>query len=275
VSRFVAEMLSDFGFDTVWPVGSYDALERALLDGEAHAAWAPPVLCARVEASGGAVPLRAVRMGAVSYRSALLCRSERAIDLKRLAEASGLAPMRAAWVDPRSAAGCVMPRRFLRERGADLELVLDEAYLGSYRACFDAVLEGDADLTATYVGRRGSGYIDLCGDRAAELRVLGWTDEIPNDGVALSPTLPREVASAVANAIAAAFTGERSRDRLALALDADGFDAPPAGTYAPIRELMADAPAGGAAADRPRRSRPHPGRRAAVMPPAQRRLATS
>ena len=109
-------MFSGFGFNTVWPLQSYEELERALMTGQAHAAWAPPAICASVTRAGGKALFRAVRMGSSSYRAALLCRSERKIDLKSLHMMSIGAPLRTAWVDRRSAAGYLMPRRYLRNR---------------------------------------------------------------------------------------------------------------------------------------------------------------
>lgn len=256
IARELADLLSGVGFSTIWPTRSYAQLEAALASGEAHAAWAPPGVCARAEALGGDILFRAVRGGATAYRAALLCRGERSIDLKRLDAMSGIAPIRAAWVDPHSLAGYVMPRHYLRERGADLQETFDETVLGSYQACFDAVLEGDADLTASYVGRRGSGYIDLLGNAAAELRVLAWTDEIPNDGVVVSPALDPALGRDVGDALSAAFRNIRLADKLALAFDADGFDLPAPGTYAellPLMEPEADDTAELDQVDRPRR----------------------
>lgn len=222
----IADVLSEVGFETVAPAASYGQLADWLASGEVDAAWAPPGVCARVLDAGGRVPLRAVRFGATSYRSALLCCTDRSVDLKRLG--ASITPLRAAWVDPFSAAGCLVPRRYLHDRGAEL----DEHFLGSYRACFDALLSGEADVAATFVGARGSGHVDLCGTRACELRVLAWTDEIPNDGVAISPALPEEVAAEVEAALDDAFIG--AAGRLAPAFDADRFDIPPASAYAPF-----------------------------------------
>lgn len=257
----IADVLSEVGFATVEPAASYGELARWLASGQVDAAWAPPAVCAQVLHAGGSVPLRAVRSGATAYRSALLCATERSVDLKRLGDHGTVAPLRAAWVDPFSAAGCVVPRQHLLERGADLE----EIFLGSYRACFEALLAGEADVTATYVGRRGSGYIDLCGTRAAELRVLAWTDEIPNDGVAISPALSDDAAAAVEAALQAAFTG--AAERLAPAFDADCFDEPLPGSYAPFGPRCASS----SAIAQPRR-RPHPRRAPGSVPVAGRRI---
>ncbi len=240
VALRAAEVLSDFGFSTVQPFQSYTELEQALLTGEVHAAWVPPTLCARLQQRGCRIPFRAIRFGATTYRSALLCRSERAIDLKRLGN-YGAATLRAAWVDQHSAAGYLMPRHYLNDRGIDLEATFTERVFGSYKACFDAVLEGEADLTATYAARRGSGYVDLCGSRAAELRILAWTDEISNDGIAVSPELSREQRYAVEDQLRSAFNDPAANDLIAPAFDADGFDEPEDDAYDSVWDMLCEA----------------------------------
>lgn len=239
VALRAAEVLSDFGFSTIQPFRSYAELERALLTGEVHAAWAPPTVCARLQQRGARVPFRAIRFGATSYRSALLCRGERAIDIKRLGN-YGAAVLRAAWVDHQSAAGYLMPRHYLRNRGVELESTFDEVLLGSYKACFEAVLEGEADLTASYVARRGSGYVDLCGSRAAELRILAWTDEISNDGIAVSPELSREQRYAVEDQLRCAFNDPTANELIAQAFDADGFDEPEQDAYDGVWDMLCE-----------------------------------
>ncbi|NVJ24510.1 PhnD/SsuA/transferrin family substrate-binding protein, partial [Myxococcus sp. AM011] len=52
---------------------SYETLAKDLLSGRADAAWAPPFVCARMEAMGVRVVVRGVRRGMSSYRSALVC----------------------------------------------------------------------------------------------------------------------------------------------------------------------------------------------------------
>ncbi|RKG96047.1 phosphonate ABC transporter substrate-binding protein, partial [Corallococcus sp. CA053C] len=53
---------------------SYETLAKDLLSGRADAAWAPPFVCARMEAMGVRVLTRGVRRGMSSYRSALVGR---------------------------------------------------------------------------------------------------------------------------------------------------------------------------------------------------------
>ena len=217
---------------------SYAELEKALLEGEAHAAWGPPIVCARVESAGGEVALRAVRYGALTYRSVLLCRSDRDVNLKRLGYA-GLPRLRAAWVNAYSMGGYILPRHHLRQLGLDLaETLGEERFLGSYHACFEAVLNGAADITASYATRRGFGHVNLCGARATELRMLAYSDECPNDGVVLSPRLSADQRRAHQQAFQYLIADPRSLEALCQTFDVNGFDRPPPGTYSPLRALL-------------------------------------
>jgi len=219
-------------------LGSYGEIESALLEGRCHVAWSPPIVCARIESAGGIVALRSMRYGSTTYRAVLLCRASDRIDLKTLGD-PGARRLRAAWVDEWSMGGCILPRYYLRSRGLELERILSqEKLLGSYDACFRAVLDGEADLTSSYATRRGLGYIDLCGDRAVELRALAYTDESPNDGVALSPMLRKEEAESLRRTLIELLTTERAGDLLSSGFDVNGFDQPPPGTYSALLSLL-------------------------------------
>src|SRR5690242_1296531 len=63
---------------------SYEGLAKDLLAGRTDMAWAPPFVCARVEAMGVRILVRGVRKGASTYRAALLCRKGRGLTLDKL-----------------------------------------------------------------------------------------------------------------------------------------------------------------------------------------------
>jgi phosphonate transport system substrate-binding protein len=238
LARRFADVLYDIGFDTVQPTKSYLELERALLDGTAHAAWGPPSSIARIEAAGGTVALRGVRNGSVTYRAALVCRSYDDIDLRRIGGIGGR-DVRAVWVDSWSMAGYILPRAYLRNQGLDPATVfIGERTLGSYQACFEAVLDRQADLTASFAGRRGLGYVELCAERAAELRTLAYTDECPNDAVVLSARFTAAEAARLGGALRELLTERSSAELLASMFDVDGFDEPPPGTYRTLLSLL-------------------------------------
>ena len=232
VARDLADVLYGVGFDTVLPTRSYAELERVLLTGEADAAWGPPLVCARVERAGGAVAFRGLRGGSTEYHAVLLGRRRDELDLERLVPPA--TPfLRAAWVDPWSMAGYILPRHHLRASGFDPAAVFaDERTFGSYEACFEAVLDFRADVTASFSGPRGHGYIELCGPESRMLSVFAETRSCPNDGLIVCG----DAAADVTERLRAAIGHRRTMEVLAISFDIDSFDEPPSGSY---RDLLA------------------------------------
>lgn len=233
LAREFAAVLFDARFTEVVPFKTYDALERALLRGEIDAAWGPPLICAAVEAAHGMVALRGVRAGAVTYRSALLARRQDPFDLQTIVD--GAFRPRAAWVDPWSTAGYVLPKAYLLDAGADATKLLGEKMFGSYAACFEALLDRDADLTASFVGPEGLEAV--WGARMRPFRVLAYTAEGPNDGIAVSPQLDPARRDLLLRSLERLLSVETARDTLANAFNVDGFDRPPPATYLPLLAL--------------------------------------
>ena len=124
---------------------SYGALGDDLLANRLSLAWAPPIVCARVEMAGGRVALRAVRGGVTAYRAGIVCRVGLEPDL-------ALAPsLVAAWVHEDSAAGYLLARSWLKQRKIDAVHGFKRAlFLGSYVAALQAVADGRADIASVY-----------------------------------------------------------------------------------------------------------------------------
>lgn len=237
LAREFANVLYEAGFETVVPIASYELLERALLSGEVHAAWGPPLVCAQVEEAGGKVALRAVRSGSVTYRSALVCRSHDDLAIEEIGQ-RGLRRLRAVWVDKHSMGGYVLPRYHLRSLGIDLgEAFESEKLLGSYEACFDAVMECDADITASYATARGLGYVQLCSGSAYQLRTVCYTSDCSNDGVIVSPAA---VASSVDvfTRLSELMKNPTKHAVICGAFDVDDLEPPPAGSYRHLLSLL-------------------------------------
>jgi phosphonate transport system substrate-binding protein len=240
-ARELAALLYDVGFGMVATAESYAVLEQRLVSGEADAAWGPPLVCARAESAGGRVVLRGVRDGAATYRSVLVARNTDTLNLSR--PGPQRRRPRAAWVDPSSMAGYLLPRAFLRSLDLDpAQFLVEEHLLGSYEACLLAVLEGRADLTATFAGPEGTmgdGFVTLTGRRAIELRAVAYTAECPNDGVVLSPRLSSSTADEVQAALRELVAKPSARAVLASAMAMTGFEEPPPGAYLPVLEIAA------------------------------------
>jgi ABC-type phosphate/phosphonate transport system substrate-binding protein len=238
LARELADLLHAARFTTIVPFAKYGELQQALFDGAIDAAWGPPLICARVEAAGGTVALRGVRRGQVTYRSALLARGADHFDVATLM--AGAFRPRAVWVDTWSMAGYILPRAHLRASGIDLGAgLLEERTLGSYVACLDAVNGYEADLCATFVASSGAQRLeDIWGVRAARLKVIARTDEIPNDGIVFAPTLDRDRTIDLLAQLHGILANPRAHALLAQQFHVDGFERPPQNTYAPLLALV-------------------------------------
>jgi hypothetical protein len=87
-----------------------------------------------------------VRRGRSTYASAFV--------VKKGPAPSRLQPrtLRAAWVDPQSVAGHLLPKAHLRAKRHVVEhFFVDELFYGSYGAALQAVIDGEADVAGVHV----------------------------------------------------------------------------------------------------------------------------
>lgn len=175
---------------------SYQDLERRVLEGEVDLAWAPPLLCGRAEPTARLI-LQAVRGGRSTYRAALVGRHAEFL------AATGLAGKRAAWVDPFSTAGYLLPRAYLRSRGDDPDRLLGgQRFVGTYREALLAVVGGDADVAPIFAGDGSPEVIrtalaDQIGPEARLLGPVAITGEAPTDGLVATTRLDADEARAL------------------------------------------------------------------------------
>lgn len=237
LARQFADVLYEAGFSTVVPVSTYEALERSLLNGEVHAAWGPPLICARVEAAGGVVALRSLRQGTATYRSALVCRAHDTLTLEAIGKSESRR-LRAVWVDEHSMGGYLLPRHHLRSAGIDLDTALEsECFLSSYKACFEAIIDCEADITASYANAHSIGYIEICKADAPHLRTFSDSAECPNDGVIVSPhAIGADFG--ISDRLAKLLAQPERRAIFCSSLGVDDMEAPPPGSYSTLLELL-------------------------------------
>src|SRR5579863_1749564 len=125
----------------------YEEQLSALLEARVECAWMPPLTLARAITGGARLVAVNQRGGALTYRAGLLVRAEAPIHSLR-----DLSRLRAAWADPSSASGYLLPRLYLRASGVDLaQAFATERFFGSPSAACAAVADGDADLCASFV----------------------------------------------------------------------------------------------------------------------------
>lgn len=216
---------------------SYEALTRNLLSGAVDAAHAPPFVCAQVEPAGLVVAARAVRHGRASYGAAFVKRAGADVSLSRPKA------LRAAWVDPRSVAGFLLPVSHLRTARRiepDLHLA-SQTFYGSYPGALRALVDGKADIAAVHAQKGNPESIvealetHLPGSSKL-LEAIEVTAEVPGDGVVVGKGADAKAVKTVFLHLQKEALGRRL---LAELFHAERFEACPPASY---RALYAVAP---------------------------------
>src|SRR5690606_29000439 len=149
----------------------------------------------------GAEPLlSSVRQGSMTYRSQFNVRCDSGIE-----EFEDLRGKTIAWVDPGSSSGYQFPFVTLKTQyGIDPETEMNGIFAGSHDAAMLAVYLGDVDVAVTFGGSPGSDgrttiqedYPDVMD----EVCILGYSVDIPNDGMVILPNLDDELKEQIADA---------------------------------------------------------------------------
>ena len=181
----------------------YHRLLEAMETGDVDLAWLPPILAAQAAYDGRAIPIAVPVRGGVSSYSTALFVDERS----PVRSPHDLVGARAAWVDRQSVSGYLLIRAHLRS----LEIMPERAFasdrfLGSHEAVVRAVMEGTADVGATFIhlderpGRREPRIL-RAGWGDARMRVIAHAGPIPSDVVSASTRLAAADARLVQDAL--------------------------------------------------------------------------
>jgi phosphonate transport system substrate-binding protein len=226
LSAFVEQALGKRVEVSVAP--SYEALAKDLLAGRADAVWAPPFVCARVEAMGVRVLARGVRRGRSSYRSALVARAGSGLTLEKLQGA------RMAWVDRDSVAGYLLPVASLKSRGLEPgRIFASQQFTGSYRAALEAVQSGVADVASIFCPPASTdmtyanGVEVVLPGHSAAFELIAYTEESPNDGVPVGMTVAPELVGTLERMLLALHQSEEGLRLLTDIFQAERFEPAP------------------------------------------------
>jgi phosphonate transport system substrate-binding protein len=182
---------------------SYDQLASMLAANKLHVAWMPPIPFLALERSRLVVPLVShKRGGQARYEAVLVARAD--ASARTLMSLKG---KRAAWVEPLSAAGYVIPRIQLAALGIDPRTTFtSEQFYGSHEAAVSAVLAATADVAGTYASVNDSGDVargswsELAGAEGV-VRVWQRFGPIPADVTAARSTLDPALRDALRTAL--------------------------------------------------------------------------
>jgi phosphonate transport system substrate-binding protein len=238
----LCELLSKATGQVVFPhhALSYGELSAGLARGDLGIAWAPPIpaidLLERAQASLLVTP---VRKGSTLYHSALVVRRGGPRSIEELRG------KRAGWVDRDSAAGYIVPRLHLGEKGIDPDgFFAQDLFLGSHVAVIEAVLSGRVDVGATFAkveshsGRiLHAAWTTPEGRSRSPVEVLATIGPIPSDVIVVSNRLPNDLRARIFRWFIDPESPRATR-LLHELVRADSCRAPTPSHYEPLRRMI-------------------------------------
>ena len=215
---------------------TYGHLTEAITAKQVDFAWLPPFTAARAWSQAGVEPVAVPVRGRHAWYSTALF-SAPGSSIRSVAD---LQQLRAAWVDPKSMGGYVVMKAWLKSQNVDPNVAFTtQEFLGGHDEVVAAVLEGRADVGATYAHTGTDDNSVVSGGWGdASVQIIASVGRIPSDVLAARPGTE----DAVVQAVRTALTGDMN-DTLrgaALALfDADRFVDQDRNAMASLAETLA------------------------------------
>jgi phosphonate transport system substrate-binding protein len=200
----IAEMLSErllIPVDTFVST-NYVGLVEAIGTGRVDIGMFGPAAMVQAMDAYGAVPVVAsVRQGSTSYRAQFNVRCDSGIETFEDLRGGTI-----AFVDPSSASGYQFPYVTLKEtHGIDPDTEMTAIFAGSHDASALAVYNGDVDVSVTFGGSPGSDGRESIEGEYPDVKevvcILGYSDDIPNDGVVVRQGIDPEVIEQIGAAL--------------------------------------------------------------------------
>jgi phosphate/phosphite/phosphonate ABC transporter binding protein len=183
---------------------SYGALATQLSSGGVDMGWVPPLLAAEAIAAGNVELVACLQreLGGL-YHSVIFARKD-----SGFAALGDLQGRSMAWVDRASAAGYVVPRRWIELSGfSPASMFSRETFAGTHGDVVRAVLSRAADAGATFavLEPRSRKLLDSGWHAVPEagdlLQVVSSAGAVPSDAVAISLRVAPEIRAEISNAI--------------------------------------------------------------------------
>lgn len=219
---------------------SYQDLAAELEKGRVDYAWMSPTLMLLTAEHIQLRPLlSAVRDGTTEYCAAIFVDDNMPVD-----DIADLANTTVAWVDTTSASGYLFPRLMLAAQGKDpAHFFRKELFLRSHAEVVRAVLDGKADVGATYVQKpeegkpiTRAGWLHVAPER--KVRVLEYSQPIPNDMIVGHGLIEKSEHKQFAEAIMTLSQLENGKRLLYRAFHAESFKPTPRNALKPLEMLL-------------------------------------
>ncbi|NOZ05974.1 MAG: phosphate/phosphite/phosphonate ABC transporter substrate-binding protein [Chloroflexi bacterium] len=212
-------------------VTSYAALIEGMGANKVDVGWFGPLAYVLAHEKYGAnVILVSIEYGQTTYRSEIIVRTDSGIN--SLADLKG---KRFAYVDAASASGYLYPRAMLAAAGYDPDTFFAKTtFAGSHDSAVVAVYRGDVDAGAVYEDARDAVEKALP-DVMDQVKVIAYSDPIPNDNVAVRKGLPPEITNKIKQALLGMAADPEGLKVLAKAIGVDGLAPAKDSDYDPVR----------------------------------------
>lgn len=184
------------------------------------------------------VILKSVRNGSESYVAQYVVNADSDIEsIEDLVDQEGLVW---AFPDTLSTSGYLFPAMQLKEMGVDeLESHFDQLSVGGHDNAITQVYDGQADFATTFDDARVTVEEDLP-DVMDQVKVIGHTDEIPNDTISVRSELPDDMKQQITDAFLSLNENEEMLDIMYEIYEWDGIAEAESEDYDIVREVYAE-----------------------------------
>jgi phosphonate transport system substrate-binding protein len=200
--------------------------------------FGPAALVQAMDVHGAQVILASVRRGSTTYRSQFNVRCDSGIT-----EFEQLRGATIAFVDPGSASGYQFPFVSLMQRGINPDTEMTQIFAGSHDAAALAVYNGDVDVAVTFGGSPGSDGRETIQNDFPDVKdvvcILGFSDDIPNDGAVVRRGLDPQLVEQIAQALIDIASTEEGRVHTEALFNVTAFARITPEAYDIVREVSA------------------------------------
>lgn len=218
---------------------SYAAVIEALGSYQADIAWLPTYAYVLAQQKYNAnVRLMTVRNGLKSYRGQFVTARD---DIQTLNDIHGKV---LAYTDAASASGYIYPSAMLKQKGI---IPKDHMFAGGHPQAILAVYSGRADVACTYWSPPDSTGMPMDAreklyathkDIFEKIRIVDFTDWIPNDTVTFRKNLPEELEQEVVKALYDFAQSTQGQNTLKTLYDVDGLEHASDADYEVVRQAL-------------------------------------
>jgi len=178
--------------------------------------------------------LKSVRYGSATYHGQFLVMKDSGIE-----SIEDLKGKRIAFVDPASTSGYIFAAATLKANGIDPEADMDSLFAGGHDKAIVALLNGQVDVAVSFDDARTTVKGDFP-NVMDDTKIIGITEEIPNDTVSVRAGLSNELTEEIKTAFLEIAETEEGQEILYSIYEINGLEAAEDSEYDPVRQAAED-----------------------------------